>query len=425
MRTSIVLITLLIFASCTIPERAETFTTIDGEKIDLDGKVAINFWASWCPPCEDEMPLLDTVHSDTGWTVIAVNLQEPPDTVERFRERLNLSLPIVLDPDRSIRDSYAVRSQPVTFFLEDGEIIDVRFGILTGSDFERLGVEAEVGSADVSYLDDGTPFLVHPDELREGGPGKDGIPSIDDPQFITAQDSNLADDELVLGLIYEGEARAYPFRILVWHELVNDEIAGDPLLVSYCPLCGTGIVFERHLEGVAVEFGVSGKLYNSDLIMYDRLTNTYWEQLTGRAIIGERTGIVLEKIPSDVMPWSRWQQRHPDTLVLSDEARFDRPYGRDPYLGYYDAEGLMFPVENEDDRLHPKEVVYGFERDGRALAITQDSLEEYSGEIGGERFIIDTSEGVVAIFNDERVALTRSFWFAWAAFHPETELVSG
>src|ERR671915_2175275 len=206
--------------------------------------------------------------------------------------------------------------------------------------------------------------IVPVDQIVSGGPPPDGIPSIDDPKFISVQeaDTHLEDSELVLGLNVNGDIRAYPLQILVWHEIVNDEVGGVPVAVTYCPLCFTNQVFNRTLEnGQILEFGTSGKLYNSNLVMYDRTTNSLWSQAMSQGIVGKLAGVKLERIPFDVAYWKEWKQLYPDSKVLSRDTGSARPYGADPYGDYYTNGDVLFPVSNNDDRLGLKEIVVGFE----------------------------------------------------------------
>ncbi len=296
------------------------------------------------------------------------------------------------------------------------------------------GVVAFTAYAQVKTLDDGTKYLVHPDKIRRGGPPKDGIPSIDNPKYISLEEADewIADNELVLAIDYNGVKRVYPLQILVWHEIVNDTIAGDPLLITYCPLCGSGIAFKRTINGREVEFGTSGKLYNSNLIMYDRLTDTYWTQIDGLAVLGELTGTELTPVSIDTVSWREWKSVHPDSEVLSRDTGYSRQYGRDPYGNYYENSFLMFPVENEDDRIHPKTVVFGIEVNGVYKAYREDDLKEVGrieDEVNGRSLLITRDEaGVVKIVDTdsgEEVIKERDFWFAWYAFHPDTLLYGG
>jgi len=172
-------------------------------------------------------------------------------------------------------------------------------------------------------------------EILSGGPPKDGIPSIDDPVFIpVSQSTNLDDKEPVIGLEINGDARAYPLRVLMWHEIVNDTVGQRPVTVTYCPLCNAALVFDRVIDGSADTFGTTGKLRNSDLVMYDRRTESWWQQFTGEAIAGEKTGTRLTLVPSRLESWERFKLRHPNGQVLVPNNSGMRNYGTNPYRGY-------------------------------------------------------------------------------------------
>ena len=171
------------------------------------------------------------------------------------------------------------------------------------------------------------------DQIVRGGPPPDGIPSIDNPKFVSVADASkfLRDSDLVLGVSLNGETRAYPLLILVWHEIVNDKVGGVPVAITYCPLCFTGQVFNRTINGKAVvEFGTSGKLYNNNLVMYDRLSGSLWSQALGEGIVGTHAGENLTRIPFDLAYWKDWKQLYPNSMVLSTDTGFTRPYGVDP-----------------------------------------------------------------------------------------------
>lgn len=266
-------------------------------------------------------------------------------------------------------------------------------------------------------------------KIVSGGPPKDGIPSIDNPKFVSVDDADLwiSDNELVLGLNYNGIQKVYPLQIMVWHEIVNDWFLDDPILISYCPLCGSGIAYMREINSEEVEFGTSGKLYNSNLVMYDRKTDSYWTQIDGRAVVGELAGYELELIPMDTVNWSEWKTAYPDSLVLSQDTGYNRDYGRDPYGSYYEEDYLFFPVGEENDRISPKEVVFGIEINGEYKAyLEKDVLEKENFEdvVGGEDVFIERRESgeIYFIVDGERLGYERGFWFAWYAFHPETEV---
>ena len=181
-----------------------------------------------------------------------------------------------------------------------------------------------------------TDFTRHSVPLNEiipGGPPKDGIPSIDEPAFVPADEAALPDNEPVIGLVVEGDARAYPLRILIWHEIVNDVVGGMPVAVTYCPLCNTGLVFDRRVGEKVLEFGATGKLRHSDLVMYDRTTESWWQQFLGEAIVGELTGTRLAMLPARLESFANFKERAPDGRVQVPPSDA-RAYGLNPYAGY-------------------------------------------------------------------------------------------
>jgi len=187
-----------------------------------------------------------------------------------------------------------------------------------------------------------TDFAKHSVALSEivsGGPPKDGIPPIDEPVFedTEAAAANLAPIEPVIALVVNGAAKAYPLSVLIWHEIANDEIGGVPVAVTYCPLCNSAIVFDRRVDGRTLDFGVTGKLRNSDLVMWDRQTESWWQQFTGEAIVGDMTGARLKALPARIESFERFQRRRPDGMVLRPNQRELRAYGRNPYVRYDSA----------------------------------------------------------------------------------------
>jgi len=234
---------------------------------------------------------------------------------------------------------------------------------------------AAAGGGDV----DGLPEpLVPLSELRSGGPPPDGIPPIDDPMFIPVGDVDfLAENEPVMAVDVDGDARAYPVQILIWHEIVNDTVGGVPLAVTYCPLCNSAVAYDRRVDGRVMSFGTSGLLWNSALVMYDRQTETLWSHFTGEAIVGMLTGTELEMFPVATVPWGVWRDAHPDGLVLSRDTGFDRNYGSNPYPGYDDITSEPFLFEGEvDGRFTAMTRMVGIERDGAALAVPLVLLRE-------------------------------------------------
>lgn len=269
------------------------------------------------------------------------------------------------------------------------------------------------------------------DEILGGGPPKDGIPAIDQPKFIPAKEAGFLDDEdRVLGLNRNGVAKAYPIAILNWHEIVNDKLGDEAVLVSFCPLCGTGIAYTPEDVPEAWSFGVSGLLSNSDLLLYDRQTESLWPQISGQAISGLLKGKELQNISLAHTTWVDWRKRHPDTLVLSRDTGYERDYTRDPYAGYTTSDGLYFPVRHRDPRYHPKERVIGLEQAGHHKAYPFSELAKTSGRITdklGEQEITiiyeeEYQSGRILDAKGKEIPSITSFWFAWYAFHPETEV---
>lgn len=269
------------------------------------------------------------------------------------------------------------------------------------------------------------------DEVHQGCPQRDCIPSIDDPDFVTAGEATeLADADLVLGLQHDGLVRAYPAFILNFHEVVNDSLDGDPIAVTFCPLCGSGVAFRRQVDGQVTEFGVSGLLHNSDLVLYDRASESLWQQITGEAIAGPRRGRSLEAVPLTMTTWQEWRAAHPDTLVLQGVPGASYA-NKQPYGDYEQSDRLMFPAATgAASTLHPKQVIHGVRFDGGAAAVTERALR-------AEPEIRVTVAGVELLWRrhqNGRVEVTRSdgeepglvpirmFWFAWYSFNTDTAL---
>ncbi len=208
---------------------------------------------------------------------------------------------------------------------------------------------------------DSTEWLVPQEEIFDGGPGKDGIPSIDTPNFSSVQDINfLEDTDLVIGYFNEGQIRAYPHDILDWHEIVNDDIANKSVALTYCPLTGTAIGWDRNVGNNKTTFGVSGKLYNSNLIPYDRNTDSYWSQIGLNCINGELFSTEIKTVPLIETTWETWKTAYPNSMVLNTDTGFSRTYGVYPYGDYITNHSrLAFPVEPLDDRIPAKERVLG------------------------------------------------------------------
>lgn len=278
-------------------------------------------------------------------------------------------------------------------------------------------------------FDENAPAQVPLSELIQGCPARDCIPAIENPRFVSADNADfLADDDIVLAISVDGVHRAYPTSILSRHEIVNDTIAGQPIAITYCPLCGSGAAFSRRIDGEVTTFGVSGVLHNSDLVLYDRASNTLWAQVIGRGIVGKRSGENLTSVPLTQVEWKAWREQHPDTQVLSTDTGFDIAYTANPYGDYTSSDKVLFPLSNRDTRIHPKMVVFGMQISDASLAVTDEYLRanpHFETELAGEKLVIArAADGMVNASRADGsvVPAIRLFWFAWASFHPNTEL---
>lgn len=289
---------------------------------------------------------------------------------------------------------------------------------------------------------DGTKHSIPIDEILSGGPPKDGIPSVDEPKFISASEAEawLGDDDIGLGIFLDGTARFYPYQILVWHEIVNEQFPAEegsvPLAVTYCPLCQTGVVYDRRAGDEVMEFGVSGMLWQSNLLMYNREEReeeeSLWSQVLGEAVLGPDTGTKLAIVRSDTVRFGDWVAKHPQTQVLSRNTGFAKRYGVDPYGDYYtDNSAIFFPTDNADDaRLEAKDFVLGVEVNGQYKAYLAEAISQgvTTDQFAGETITIEKSDiGEVTMFVGEAAARKRlpyigGFWFSWVAVHPETEV---
>ena len=279
----------------------------------------------------------------------------------------------------------------------------------------------------LTQADSDVPF----DSLMQACPARDCIPSIDEPGFVPAGEVEyLREDDLVLTLTHNGVTRAYPTRILDHHEIVNDMFGPDPVAITYCPLCGSGLAFDRSQNGQVLDFGVSALLHNSDLVMYDRQTESLWQQITGVAFAGKSRGGQLRTLPLSMVTWDEWHQKYPDSEVLTvDGIQTDR-YQKDAYTDYAKSERLYMPVSATDARLHPKRVIYGMEVGERALAVDAEYLAQegsWSNEYEGQKLILSLKTGgeVEASLDGKPITIHRMYWFAWYTFHPNTALIEG
>jgi hypothetical protein len=248
-------------------------------------------------------------------------------------------------------------------------------------------------------------------EILSGGPPKDGIPSIDNPEFISVRevDGWINPNEPVILVDLNNEAKAYPLQILVWHEIVNDNVGGIPVIVTFCPLCNTAIAFSRTVEGEIYDFGTTGRLRFSNLIMYDRQTETWWQQAEGKAIIGTLTGTQLEFLPSAIISWDDFKKNYPDGLVLSKQTGFSRSYGRNPYVGYDDVNNPPFLYQGPETpgRLPPVARVLAIEIGTETVAYPYELLSQefaVNDIVAGEEIAVFWSPGTASALDAALIA---------------------
>ena len=350
----------------------------------------------------------------------------------------------------------------------------------------------ELSQAGISTRGWTTDFSLHSvpySDIISGGPPRDGIPPIDSPRFTTFEDADdwLGRLEPVIAFEINGDARAYPLQILTWHEIVNDVVGDVPVSVTFCPLCNSAIVFDRRLDGVVYDFGTSGKLRQSDLIMWDRQTESWWQQFTGEAIVGELTGKKLTFISASIISWEDFKAAKPEGKVLSKNTGFSRDYGRNPYSGYDRADVPPFLFAGDlDGRLLPKERVVAvtigdgdaafpfsvlekervvnytvnehelvvFFKPGTLSALDRSSIKD-SRDVGstgvfdahsdgrkltfhadGDNFVDNETGSVWNILGQATqgpltgsemspIVHANHFWFAWGAFKPDTKIYQG
>ncbi len=340
------------------------------------------------------------------------------------------------------------------------------------------------------FLAEGVPTSIRIEEIVWGGVAFDGIPALDQPKFIDADRADyLEPDEPVFGIQINGDARAYPLRILDWHEMANDVVGGTPVALAYCTLCGSGIAYSSRVDdGTVYEFGSSGLLMRSNKLMYDRQTHSLWNQFTGRPVVGPLVdkNLRLERIPIVVARWKDWKSEHPSTRVLDIDTGFEREYTLGAaYAGYFATPGLMFPVRQRSALLAAKARVFGLEINGVPKAYSLDRLVEQKvtndkialsnvvlvaargiitvegrsartgpstyragGEVrayergervfapGPDSHTVTDAEGKEWRVSEEalegpagerlpRIAGSLAYWFGWNAFHPESQLYSG
>ncbi|MGH2522623.1 MAG: DUF3179 domain-containing protein [Anaerolineales bacterium] len=263
--------------------------------------------------------------------------------------------------------------------------------------------EPPPAGASFEFKTDFSKHTVPYSEILSGGPPKDGIPAIDHPRFVSvsAADEWLKPVEPVVAFQIGDDARAYPIQILTWHEIVNDTVEGVPVVMTFCPLCNTAIAFERTLDGRVLDFGTTGRLRFSNLIMYDRQSESWWQQATGEAIAGELTGAQLVFRPAWIIAWGEFKSAYPDGQVLSRDTGFARSYGRNPYTGYDDVNNTPFLYDGPEtpDKLLPLARVLTIDLNGEAVAYPYEVLQKQravNDSVGGVEVVVLWTPGTAS-----------------------------
>lgn len=265
-------------------------------------------------------------------------------------------------------------------------------------------------------------------ELRSGGPRKDGIPALNYPKLVSVNKSNfLKDSDIIVGIVIEGKARAYPIRILNWHEIVNDRSGDTDFALTWCPLTKSAVAFNRRVADETLEFGVSGLLYNSNVVMYDRTNDGLWSQLKWSGLTGKNASQSLSLIPTQLSTWGDWKSLHPDTAVLEPQARHLRQYDKDPYKFYHMQATPMFHLPLKDARLKPKDTILGVIVQGQPKAYPLTTIihlqQPMNDTIAGEKITIFPQNGLDATIKDKDgnvIPSVVAYWFAWSNFHQDT-----
>ncbi len=321
------------------------------------------------------------------------------------------------------------------------------------------------------FLETPYPPKIRPDEILWGGVRKDDIPALDDPKMISADEATyLRRVDLVFGVEINGDARAYPLRVLAWHEMLNAVVGGEPVSLAFCTLCRSGILFDTTVGGTTYTFGSSGFLYQSNKLMYDRQTESLWTTIPGKPVVGplSTSDLELEKLPLVVTSWKEWAQKHPGTLVLSLETGYDRDYSPGAAYGdYFNSEEIWFPISSRDWRVEPKEEVFAITLGGIPKAYVVNALRRrpvLNDSIGERSIVVLTSrDGAVRAYERGRRTFSQArgddvlkdgegqtwqvkeahlfnessqetlarlpghlaYWFGWFAFYPGTLLFDG
>jgi len=265
------------------------------------------------------------------------------------------------------------------------------------------------------------------DLILSGGSDKDDIPALSNPDFVSIEQAGLLDDDFGVLVNFDGQKRFYPYKILVWHEIVNDTIDDYNFSVTFCPLCGSAIVVDRNVDGQILDFGVSGYLYESNLLMYDRQTESLWAQARAEAIVGEYTGKKLAVLDMQLISVAELKQKHTEAQVLSQETGYNRDYSFNPYSVYDISDNLYFPVSISDSRFAAKEIMYSFVLDDQYIAFPQEYLLASKIEnfkLNGHNVTAQRDGDEILIMNDgQKILGYYEMWFSWATNHQNDGIV--
>lgn len=304
--------------------------------------------------------------------------------------------------------------------------------------FTRIFVMLTLLFAQTAY---GEPFngfdltgsLIDKKHIVQGGPPRDGIPAISEPNYVLANEAAfMKPDDVILGFKIDNKAFAYPRHILNWHEVVNDDVGGKAFVISYCPLCGSGMAFSSNVGDQRLSFGVSGLLYNNDLLFYDHQAESLWSQIERRAISGDFAGSELKQLLLEHTSWEAWRKKHPDTKVLSENQGFKRNYRHDPYTGYDTSSQVFFKtLRKAPSEFHSKEKVLGLTIGQQSKAYPFSELRKngaisFVDQLAGINYKVvwnaNAGSATIESLNGEVLTPTVAFWFAWYNFHPETQV---
>jgi hypothetical protein len=319
-------------------------------------------------------------------------------------------------------------------YLITGICIAIAAGYLLFMKQPTPSSSGKVPAAEQSFLRDGlktntAKTSIPLEKILGGGPGKDGIPALTNPVFVSPSDAGkfVKDDMEGIKVTVGKTTRFYPYNILVWHEIVNDVIEGKHFAVTFCPLCGSAIVFNAEVDGRPETFGVSGKLYESNLLMYDKTTESLWSQIIGEAVVGERTGAKLSLYPSQVISFKDMKSRYPDAQVLSVKTGYSRDYTFYPYGDYNENPDTIFPVSVSDNRFPAKEIMYIVNIGDASAAFKLKDLSETPATVavGSEQVTAVKKNGEVEA-KDSRGNIVPGYyamWFSWAVHHQKDGIV--